>query len=218
MTDAADRRFDAVIFDLDGVITDTADLHARGWERLASEEGLDFDDDLADRLRGVSRVDSMRTIAGDRGYSDDEIRELADRKNGYYVELLSTLKPSDTLPGARGLVTACRDRGMRVAICSSSRNARTVLDALDMTGHFDQITDGDAAERSKPAPDLFLHCAQQLEVEPGRCVVVEDAASGVEGANAAGMRSVGVGPPDRLGAADQRYDSVADIDVDAILG
>lgn len=211
------KDYEAVIFDLDGVITDTAEYHYLGWQRMADEEGIPFDRAFGDRLRGVSRVESLQMILGDRDVSTEVFTELADRKNRYYVEFLNEVTPDDLLPGARELVQECKDRGLKVAIGSSSKNAKTVLQQLQVTGMFDAITDGHDAEHSKPAPDLFLHAAKQLSVDPERCVVIEDAASGVEAASAAGMLAVGIGPEDRMSAADVRFDSVADADLDLML-
>jgi beta-phosphoglucomutase len=207
----------AVIFDLDGVLTDTAEYHYRGWKRLADEMGWPFDREQNEQLRGVSRMDSLDLILGDRELPEAEKVELASRKNRYYVESLEQVTPDDLLPGARELVRACRQAGLRLAIGSSSRNARTVLDKLGITGSFDAISDGNAVERAKPAPDLFLHAAGELNVDARRCAVIEDAESGVEAALAAGMLAVGIGPAERVGTAHLRYDTVADVRLEELL-
>jgi beta-phosphoglucomutase len=207
----------AVLFDLDGVITDTAEQHYQAWQRLADEEGLAFDRLANDALRGISRRESLAIVLGDRAASEEEWEEMMARKNGYYVASLAALAPSYALPGARELVADCKARGLRVAVASSSRNARTVLDALEMTGEFDAIADGASVERAKPAPDLFLHAAALAGVEASRCAVLEDAESGVDAALAAGMRAVGIGPSERVGHAHLRFDTVAEIDLDAVL-
>lgn len=209
--------YGAVIFDLDGVITDTAEYHYRGWQRLADEEGIPFDRDFGDRLRGVSRRESLQLILDDRVVTDEAFDEMADRKNTYYVESLEAVSPDDLLPGARELVDECKRRGLKVAIGSSSKNAQLVLRQLQITDMFDEVTDGYDAERSKPAPDLFLHAAEQVGVPPARCVVLEDAAAGIDAANAAGMLSVGIGPRDRLPDADLIYDTVGHVDIDEML-
>lgn len=209
--------YGAVIFDLDGVITDTAEYHYRGWQRLADEEGIPFDREFGDQLRGVSRRESLQLILADREVSDESFDEMAERKNNYYVESLEAVTPDDLLPGARELVDECKRRGLKVTIGSSSKNAQLVLRQLQITDMFDDVTDGYDAERSKPAPDLFLHSAEQVGVPPARCVVVEDAAAGIDAANAAGMLSVGIGPRDRLPDADLLYDTVGDIDIDEVL-
>lgn len=214
---ASSVRYEAVIFDLDGVITDTAEYHYLGWQRMADEEGIPFNRQFNEQLRGVSRVESLQLILGDRTVEPEVFDELADRKNRYYVESLQQVSPDDLLPGARELVDACKARGLKVAIGSSSKNARTVLTQLQITDIFDAITDGHDAERSKPDPDLFLHAAEQLGIAPEHCIVLEDAAAGVQAAKAAGMLAVGIGPPERMSEADLQFDSVADVDVERML-
>jgi beta-phosphoglucomutase len=212
-----DHEIRAVIFDLDGVITDTAEFHYLGWQRLADEEGIAFDREANEALRGLSRRESLEAMLGDREVAEDDLQRMMDRKNGYYVDSLAQMGPQDALPGAVELVDAARDRGLSVAIGSSSRNARLVLDKLGLTDRFDAIADGHSVERAKPAPDLFLEAARMLGVAPEACVVVEDAASGVDAALAAGMVAVGVGPPDRVGHAHHRFDTTADVDLDVVL-
>lgn len=208
---------EAVLFDLDGVVTDTAEQHYLAWQRLADEEGIPFDRAANEALRGVSRAESLALILGDRTVAAEARETMMARKNAYYVDSLADLGPDDALPGAVDLVEGCRARGVRIAIASSSRNARTVLDALGLTARFDAVADGASVEHAKPAPDLFLHAAELLGVPPERCAVLEDARSGVDAALAAGMRAVGVGPPDRVGHAHLRYDTVAAIDLDEVL-
>lgn len=217
-TATPDHPIEAVLFDLDGVLTDTAEFHYKAWQRLADEEGLTFDRAANEQLRGVSRRDSLALILGDREVDPETLEEWLARKNRYYVALLEELSPDDLLPGAYALVTGCRQRSVRVAVASSSRNARTVLHALEIEDLFDALADGDSVERAKPAPDLFLHAAALLGAEPAACTVVEDAASGVDAALAAGMRAVGIGPAERVGHAHVRFDSVADVDLGALLG
>lgn len=207
----------AVIFDLDGVLTDTAELHYRAWKQLADDHGLPFDRDANEQLRGVSRAASLRLILGDREVEDDTFDRMMAEKNATYVALLSTMGPDDTLPGARELVDDCRRRGLRTAIGSASKNARTVLDALTITDQFDAISDGTTVSAAKPAPDVFLAAAELLDVAPGTCAVLEDAAAGVDAALAADMLAVGIGPSARVGHAHLRYDDTAGVDLDAVL-
>jgi beta-phosphoglucomutase len=216
-TDGTRPPVEAVLFDLDGVITDTAEFHYRAWQRLADEEGIPFDRVANERLRGVSRRESLELVLGDRPASDEEREEMMARKNGYYVALLGQLGPDDLLPGARELVTGCKARGLRVGIASSSRNARTVLDALGVADLFDAVADGGSVTRAKPAPDLFLHAAQLLDVAAEACAVLEDAAAGVDAALAAGMLAVGIGPDERVGHAHVHFPTVAAVDLDAVL-
>jgi beta-phosphoglucomutase len=209
--------YTAVIFDLDGVITDTAEFHYLGWQRLADEVGIPFDRDANEALRGLSRRESLLAMLGDREVSDDELEAMMDRKNGYYVDLLGEMGPDDALPGAVDLVEDARARGLAVAIGSSSKNARLVLDKLELADRFDAIADGHSVEEAKPAPDLFLEAARLLGADPATCIVVEDAASGVDAALAAGMMAVGVGPDERVGHAHHRFDTTADVDLDVVL-
>lgn len=213
----ADAPLRAVIFDLDGVLTDTAEFHYRAWQELADAEGLPFDRAANDALRGVSRADSLRLLLGDRAVDDTTFRRMMAEKNERYVELLADMSPDDLLPGALALVEACRDRGLKVAIGSSSKNAPMVLDALEIRDRFDAIADGTTVETAKPAPDLFLAAARLLEVEPAACAVVEDAAAGVDAALAAGMVAVGIGPSDRVGHAHHVFPTTADVDLERVL-
>ncbi|MFA9428767.1 beta-phosphoglucomutase [Egicoccus sp. AB-alg2] len=215
MTDVRPR---AVIFDLDGVITDTAEQHYQGWQRLADEEGLPFDRTANEALRGLSRRESLLALLGDRQVDEPTLEAWMERKNRYYVDSLAGMTPDDALPGAVDLVDDAKRRGLKVAIGSSSKNAGLVLEKLQLTDRFDAVADGHSVERAKPAPDLFLEAARRLDVPPGQCVVVEDATSGVDAALAAGMVAVGVGPADRVGHATYRFDTPADIDLGVVLG
>jgi kojibiose phosphorylase len=190
-----------VIFDLDGVLADTAEYHYRAWQRLADEEGLPFDREANEALRGLSRRESLLRIIGDRQYSEADLQGMMDRKNRYYVESIEAISPADLLPGVLPLLTELRQAGVRVAIGSASKNARTVIDKLGIADWVNAIADGYSVERAKPAPDLFLHAANQLRVPPGECVAIEDAAAGIEAALAGGMRTVGLGPKQRVGMA-----------------
>ena len=208
----------AVIFDLDGVITDTAEFHYRGWQRLADEEGIAFDRATNEALRGLSRRESLLALLDEADEVDEaELQRMMQAKNSYYVESLTTMTPQDALSGAVPLVDDAKRRGLKVAIGSSSKNARMVLDKLELTDAFDAIADGDTVEQAKPAPDLFLAAAELLGVEPQQCVVIEDAASGVDAALAAGMTAVGIGPAERVGHAHHRFDTVDEVDLAAVL-
>jgi beta-phosphoglucomutase len=190
------------IFDVDGVLTDTAEYHYQGWQRLADEEGLPFDRQANEALRGVSRRESLMHIIGIRQYSAADIQKMMERKNCYYLESIATITPKDLFPGAIELLTELRQAGIKIAIGSASKNARTVIDKLGIGNLVDAIADGDSVDAPKPAPDLFLFAAQQIGLAPNRCVVLEDATVGVQAAIAAGMRSIGIGPITRVGAAD----------------
>ncbi|MEH1859197.1 MAG: beta-phosphoglucomutase [Nostoc sp.] len=189
------------IFDLDGVLTDTAELHYLAWKKLADEEGIPFNREANEALRGVSRRASLMLIIADRPYSEAQIEEMMERKNRYYVEFIQNMTPQDLLPGAIALLDELRQADIKIGIGSASKNARTVLERLGIADKVDAIADGYSVQEPKPAPDLFLYAAKQLGIEPEQSVVVEDAAAGVEAALAAGMWAVGLGPVERVGAA-----------------
>ncbi|MEH2082026.1 MAG: beta-phosphoglucomutase [Nostoc sp.] len=189
------------IFDLDGVLTDTAELHYLAWQKLADEEGIPFNREANEALRGVSRRASLMLILGNRPYSEAQIEEMMERKNRYYIELIQNMTPQDLLPGAIALLDELRQAGIKIGIGSGSKNARPVLERLGIMDKVDAIADGYSVQEPKPAPDLFLYAAKQLGIEPAQSVVVEDAAAGVEAALAAGMWAIGLGPVERVGAA-----------------
>lgn len=190
-----------VIFDLDGVLTDTSEFHYLGWQRLADEEELPFDREANEALRGIPRRASLLHILGDRPATEDQIQEMMERKNRYYQEFIEGVTPDNLLPGALEMLRELRAAGIRVAIGSASKNAKTVIGKLGIGELVDAVSDGSSVTQHKPAPDLFLHAAGQLGLAPEQCVVVEDARSGVEAALAAGMWAVGLGPEERVGAA-----------------
>ncbi|MEA5604318.1 beta-phosphoglucomutase [Nostoc sp. UHCC 0252] len=199
------------IFDLDGVLTDTAELHYLAWKKLADEEGIPFNQQDNEALRGVSRRASLMLIIGDRPYSEAQIEEMMERKNGYYVELIQNMTSKDLLPGAIAFLDELRQAGIKIGIGSASKNACTVIERLGIVDKVDAIADGYSVQQPKPAPDLFLYAAKQLKLEPAQSVVVEDAAAGIEAALAAGMWAVGLGPVERVGAAHVVLPSLADI-------
>lgn len=207
----------AFIFDLDGVITDTAEYHYRGWKRLADEEGLSFRREDNEQLRGIPRRESLMLILKERVYPEEKIREMMERKNGYYLQFIKEISPRDLLPGAKELLEEIRAAGLKNALGSASKNAGEVIERLGIRSLFDAISDGHSVEHQKPAPDLFLHAAQQLSLSPAECVVVEDAAAGIEAARSGGFRSIGLGPAERVGKADARFPSLAGIHLSDLL-
>ncbi len=198
------------IFDVDGVLTDTAEYHYLAWQRLADEEKLPFDRQANEALRGVSRRESLMKIVGDKHYSAVALQAMMVNKNRYYVESIATITPQNILPGAVELLTELRQAGIKIAIGSASKNARTVIDKLGIGNLVDAIADGDSVEAPKPAPDIFLYAAKQIGLEPAQCVVIEDSTVGIQAAISGGMRSIlvsrgfanGIGPTSRVGAAD----------------
>ncbi len=205
------------IFDLDGVLVDTAEFHYRGWQRLADEEGLPFDRQANEALRGISRRESLLLILKDRVLPEAKIQEMMERKNRYYVEYIQQVTPADMLPGALGLLKEIREAGLMCAIGSASKNTCTVVEKLGIEHLVDAISDGYSVTNPKPAPDLFLHAASQLGLPAQQCVVVEDAAAGVEAAIAGGFHSVGLGPVERVCAADVVYPSLEGLHLNQIL-
>ncbi len=212
-------RIAAVILDLDGVLTDTARYHFQAWKRLAEDEDIVFTREDNEHLRGVSRRRSLELLLGEHidRYSEAQIQEMMERKNNTYRRLLREITENDFLPGARKLMADIRRHGLKMAVGSASKNTATVLQRLGIAEVFDTVADGYSTERGKPAPDLFLYAAAQMDVPPEQCIVVEDAHAGIQAALAAGMIAVGIGPVERVGDAHFRYDATADIDLDQIL-
>lgn len=198
------------IFDLDGVITDTAELHFQAWKNLADQVGWNFDREVNEKLRGVSRMDSINIIRvhNNAEVDQEELKELANKKNDIYVESLNQITPDDYLEGAEGLLKNLRVEGFLVALGSASKNSTKVLQQLQATKYFDVIGDGNSVSKSKPAPDIFLYGAEKLGLKPEQCIVYEDAESGVDAAKAGGFYAVGIGPKERVGHADVRFDTM----------
>jgi beta-phosphoglucomutase len=197
-------RFKAVIFDLDGVITDTARFHYLAWKRLADAVGAPFDEAFNEHLKGVDRMGSLELILAraPRAFTAQEKAALADAKNRHYQELVATMTPDDLLPGALRALEEVRAAGLRTGLASVSKNAFTVLDRLGIRGRFDDVVDAVTIANSKPHPEIFLTAARHLGVAPGDCLGVEDAAAGVASIKDAGMRAVGVGDAQVLARAD----------------
>lgn len=188
--------FKAAIFDLDGVIVDTAKFHYQAWRRLAGELGFEFSERTNEQLKGVSRMESLELLLRSGGITEltaEQKEELASRKNEWYKELLETLTPGDVLPGVRNFLGLLHSRGVRTAIASASQNAPLILEKVNIAPLFDAVVDGNSIARAKPDPEVFLQAARLLDAAPAACFVFEDAAAGVEGAIGAGMRVVGIG-------------------------
>lgn len=207
----------AFIFDLDGVLTDTAEYHYRGWKRLADELEIPFSREDNESLRGIPRRASLMLILKGRIFPEEQIQEMMERKNLYYLEFIREISPRDVLPGARELLEEIRAAGLKSALGSASKNAPEVIQRLGIKNLLDAVSDGQSVERQKPAPDLFLHAAAQLKLSPSECVVVEDAAAGVEAAKAGGFRCVGLGPHERVVGADVIYPSLANVHLSDLI-
>lgn len=191
------------IFDLDGVIVDTAKYHFMAWRRLAKELGFVFTLEDNEALKGVSRMASLDILLriGGVAASDKEKEHLAARKNGWYVEFISGMTPDEILPGSIRLLKALRKEGILTGIGSASKNAGMILDGIRLREMFDVIVDGNKIHKAKPDPEVFLRGAQEMNLHPSECIVFEDAQAGIEAAIAGGMKCVGVGNPDLLGRA-----------------
>jgi beta-phosphoglucomutase len=208
------------LFDLDGVLVSTDEYHFQSWKKMTDAEGIAFDRKVNHRLRGVSRLESLNIILEEAGVEVPEEKKsaLTDRKNEYYRELLKNLTPESTLPGAREMLTALRERGVKIAVASSSKNARSIVAQIGIADMLDAIVDGTEIENSKPDPEVFLKAAERVGLKPSECVVIEDAEAGIEAAKAAGMKFVGVGDREGLPNADGRVvASLADIAPEALL-
>ncbi|SHS45808.1 hydrolase [Mycobacteroides abscessus subsp. abscessus] len=193
----ANKRIEAVVFDLDGVITDTAHFHFLAWKQLAEEVGINIDEVFNERLKGVSRMDSLELILKEGNkqneFSLSQKEEMADKKNAHYCEFLKDLTPADVLPGIPELLAAIKAEGILIGLASVSKNAGTVLKALKLESAFDYCADAAKISKSKPDPEIFLTACKGLGVDPSRCIGIEDAQAGVEAIKASGMFAVGVG-------------------------
>ncbi|MBN2456588.1 MAG: beta-phosphoglucomutase [Sedimentisphaerales bacterium] len=205
----------AVIFDLDGVLVSTAELHYQAWKRLADEKGVPFDKDENEKFKGVSRSDCVQMLFP--AIKDEtELNRLADTKNSCYKELIETLMPDALFPGARRLIDELKEKNIKTAIASVSKNTKRVLEKLQISDLCDTVVDGYDIKNSKPAPDIFLLCAERLNVKPLECVVIEDAYAGVEAAKRAGMSAVGIGKPKDLANADDVVPSVEFLTIESL--
>ena len=207
------RDFDAVIFDLDGVICYTDEYHYQAWKAMADSIGVSFDREINNRLRGVSRMASLDIVLekyhGE--LSEAEKEELADQKNEIYKKLLAQMSPADLSDEVKSTLDELRRRGYQLAIGSSSKNAPFILRQIGLGEYFDAVSDGNNITRSKPDPEVFEKAAKMLRVGAKRCLVVEDAVSGAEAAHKGGMKAACVGDASRAGAGDYNMKSVKDL-------
>lgn len=189
------KKYLGVIFDLDGVIVFTDHFHYLAWKKLADEEGIYFDEKINDRLRGVSRMDSLEIILekSRRKYSFAEKAALAERKNNYYKEYLLTMSPASVRKETRGALAELRKRGYKLAIGSSSKNTKFILSQTDLISSFDAISDGTNIQKSKPDPEVFLKAAAFLSLAPSSCVIMEDAYAGIDAGINGGFDTIAIG-------------------------
>ncbi len=205
----------AVIFDLDGVLVTTDNCHYEAWKQMADEQGIYFDRTINERLRGVSRMDSLNILLerAERKYSESEKIVLATRKNDLYVEKIQQLGQEALLPGALSTLDALKQMNVKVAIGSSSKNTPLILKQVGLSKAFDAVADGNGITRSKPDPEVFLLAAKLLGLAPDACLVVEDADAGIDAALAGGMRALGVGYARNHPGATMAAETLADIDL-----
>ena len=206
--------FQAVIFDLDGVICFTDEYHYRAWKILADELKIPFDRSVNNRLRGVSRMESLEIIlekyTGPALSEEDKLR-LATKKNDLYRDSLKEMSPADLSAEVRETLDTIRERGYRMAIGSSSKNTPFILRQIGLEGYFDAISDGNNITNSKPDPEVFLKAADMLRLDPAVCLVVEDAVSGAEAAHRGGMKAACIGDAAQKGAGDYNLSSVKEL-------
>jgi len=203
----------AVIFDLDGVLVDTAVFHFHAWKRLANSFGFDFQPSDNEHLKGVSRTDSLELILNWAGKQATTAEKMAyaEQKNLWYLELVDKMQIGDVLPGSIELLDHLKGCGKGVALGSASKNARLILEKTGISNYFDVIIDGNAVKRSKPDPEVFLLGASQLGVINSKCLVFEDAQAGIDAAKNAGMKVIAVDRSHTLKDYDVRLDELTEI-------
>ena len=208
------KRYEGVIFDLDGVICFTDKYHYQAWKAVADEIGVYFDETINNRLRGVSRMDSLEIILerAERAYTPEEKEALAEKKNDLYRRLLGNMSPADLSGEVKRTMDALRAAGIRLAIGSSSKNTKFILERIGLSGYFDAISDGTNIQRSKPDPQVFQMAAEFLGLQPGCCLVVEDAEAGIRAARAGGFDSAGLGEAAACGLATYAMQSFGDLE------
>lgn len=207
------------LFDLDGVIVDTAVYHYQAWKRLAQALGFDIDEEFNEQLKGISRVDSLQRILDHGGVqlSASDFDAWATRKNEWYLELIEQMTPAHLLPGVADFFADCQRHGIPCGLGSASKNAPKILEKVGLLQAFDALVDGNSVSKSKPDPEVFLKGAALLGVPPHHCIVFEDAQAGIEAAQAAGMKTVGIGDPSVLAKADIVIPGFAQITVSDLL-
>ena len=202
-----------IIFDLDGVICSTDEYHYQAWKSIADEEGIYFDRNINERLRGVSRAESLEIILerATASYSPEQKAALMEKKNNIYRELLKNMGPGDVTEEVRSTLRKLREKGYGLSIGSSSKNTRFILERTGLTDAFDGISDGNMISRSKPDPEVFIKAAGILGLKNSECLVIEDAVSGIDAANAAGFHSVGIGPAAEYEGAEFKIQNLSEI-------
>ncbi|NQD70800.1 beta-phosphoglucomutase [Sphingobacterium shayense] len=205
---------DAIIFDLDGVLVDTAVFHFKAWQRLAETIGFNFTTTDNEQLKGISRMDSLDLILGWANLQPTPLERFAyaEQKNVWYLELVNKMTQGEVLPGCIELLDHLQQSGKKIALGSASKNAKLILNKTGIIDYFDAIVDGNAVTRSKPDPEVFLLGARQLGVVPEKCLVFEDAQAGIQAAKSAGMNVIAVDRERTLTSYDARLDELTEIE------
>lgn len=206
------------IFDLDGVIVDTAKYHFLAWQKLAKSLDIDFTEEENEQLKGVSRVRSLEKILewGDKTISEALFNDLMGKKNDDYLSYIATMDENEILPDVPRVLNMLRHANQPIALGSASKNARTILDRVHLKSLFDAIVDGNDVSKAKPDPEVFLIAAREINIKPEDCIVFEDSVAGVQAANTANMISIGIGSKDILGDAQFVFNDFTEIS-DAFL-
>jgi beta-phosphoglucomutase len=208
----------AFIFDLDGVIVDTARYHYFAWKKLAYSVGVDFSEEQNEQLKGVSRVRSLEKILAWGGIqlSEDKFMELMAKKNNDYLSYVNKMTEAEILVDVPKVLNFLKSAGYPTALGSASKNARTILQKVNLYNNFDAIVDGTNVTKAKPDPEVFLNAAKLLKTDPSDCIVFEDSVAGVQAANIAGMISIGIGNSKVLNEADYIFNDFTEISIDFI--
>lgn len=206
-------KYEGIIFDLDGVICFTDEYHYQAWKALADKLGISFDRQINNRLRGVSRLESLEIILerSDKKYTEEEKRHFAEEKNGLYRRLLENMSESDLSAEVKETLTALRAEGLKLAVGSSSKNAPFILERIGLGTFFDAVCDGNCIANSKPDPEVFVKAAEFLGLPAEKCLVVEDAEAGVQAAKAGGMDCAAIGDAAKSGGGTYRLDTFSDL-------
>lgn len=209
----------ACIFDLDGVIVDTAKYHYIAWKKLANDLGFDFTEKDNERLKGVSRMTSLDILLeiGQKEFDYHRKLKLADLKNKHYREYITQMTPEEISPGVQIFLTSLKNKGLKTAIGSASKNTPTILERIGLANFFDAIVDGNKISQAKPNPEVFLKGAEELGVKAKECIVFEDAVAGVQAAKNGGMFCVGIGNPQTLNEADIVVPGFEDVTIDFLM-
>ena len=205
--------YKGIIFDLDGVICHTDKYHYQAWKKLADKLGIYFDEKINNRLRGVSRMESLEIILekSDKTYDEQEKIRFAEEKNSLYKELLQKMTPEDLSQEVKTTLAQLKEKGFKLAIGSSSKNAKFILERIGLSEFFDAVSDGNNITQSKPSPEVFLKAAEYLGLEPGACLVVEDAEAGLQAAVNGGMDCAGIGDASGSSLATYKLNSFKDL-------